>query len=66
MTLVNPVWMRSWEQKPDQVIERGKWRRRTGTDRKTPLARVFVTKEKRSKKAAEKEGKIASVGCCLF
>lgn len=25
MTLVNPVWMRSWEQKPDQVIERGKW-----------------------------------------
>ena len=31
-----------------------------------PLARVFVIKEKRSKKAAEKEGRIALVGCCLF
>lgn len=58
--------MEWWEQKPDQVIARGKWRRGIKTDVKTALARIFVIKENRNEKAAEGTGRIGLVGGCLF
>ena len=47
----------------------GYWKREMEKDwdrREDSSCQSFVIKEKRSKKAAEKEGRIALVGCCLF